>query len=550
MTEPTPDFLRTPEIEWTSAFTTSAVDLDTALERYYKADEADITQEGNLPPDEPSTDTPDTLLVEETESSEPDIDPADAKFDGDTASDPSPDAQPDSEDDASQPSPERPRPSTPIHPETLRIVHGWAGGPRLQNYVRSRMGGGTPEAAVDDICQEVVLALIKGWRDAPPDVTEKEDDEKEHHWRLMYGIAAHKIADHFRRMHRNRSDPVEELPDTQPVEGAENIFFEGWDKQHIWEVAARVADTPAQRDTFEMMMTGLKAEEKGEILGRSPATVRVSEFRLRNKIEKAFRREFGGQEIGYGYIVPPLSPEESAPRAKGKKIPPPLQKTRLPISEIRDAAIYSLHAACKQEIARGGTELPAHIPAYIGAWTTAIATLDLLREDDTPRPSAIIFPHTPLLPAFRAFVNDKLDDRASLYRIETPEAMAAWLGTHSLEFVAAPDDMDEALEEQLRAKSSFILRLLQESPPEVESEEEPSVFNAPSYRSLGLKGTLWSPVESVYYLQEWRFATGRELTEPDARRMGGQGLAPNLPRIIKGTSFPALRTEAGYDAPD
>jgi len=408
------------------------------------------------------------------------------------------------------------------------------------------MGVGTPDTAVDDICQEVVAALFK-WREAPPDIT-KDDDEGDCRWGLMYGIAANKTSDHFRRAGRNKSDPVDEMPDTKPGEGADEAFFAGWDRQHIWEVALKIANTPEQKARLELMMTDLSAREKAKILGKGETNVRVTEHRLRAKIGKELRRQFGGQEIGFGYFVPPLSPDEPVEKAKPKKKDSPPPKKRLTISEIRDATIDRLHAACEKQIAQGRTELPVHIPTYLGAWATAITALDRLRADDTPRPSAIVFPHAPLLPAFRTFVNDMLNDRAAFYEVETPKTMATWLREHLFESVIVPDDMDKALEEQLRANSSFILRLLQKSPPEPEPTEEVPAFSAPSYHTFGLRQISWSPEDSVRYLQEWRFATGQKLGARTAQELGKQGLGPSLNLINKGTDYTTLKAKAGYYA--
>lgn len=78
--------------------------------------------------------------------------------------------------------------------------------PAIVRYCRSRIGrSGSAYSSADDVAQEICMAVLGA--------LSRYGDEPESFLPFVFGIAAHKVADHYRRAGRDRSDPSADVPD-------------------------------------------------------------------------------------------------------------------------------------------------------------------------------------------------------------------------------------------------------------------------------------------------------------------------------------------------
>lgn len=155
--------------------------------------------------------------------------------------------------------------------------------PGVVRYCRSRVGGAERvNLSVDDVAQEVLIAVLSalpGYR-----------DQGRPFMAFVYGIAAHKVADAHRGAARNKSDPVEYLPEVLSTDtGPEDQVLDG----EVSRAVQRLLETlpEKQREIIRLrVIVGLSAEETAEIVDSTAGAVRVAQHRamkqLRARIEK------------------------------------------------------------------------------------------------------------------------------------------------------------------------------------------------------------------------------------------------------------------------
>lgn len=107
---------------------------------------------------------------------------------------------------------------------------------------------------------------------------------------FVYGIASHKVADAHRGAARNKSDPVEYLPEVLSTDtGPEDYLLDG----EVTKAMDRLLGTlpEKQREIIRLrVVVGLSAEETAEIMDSTAGAVRVAQHRamklLRTRIEQ------------------------------------------------------------------------------------------------------------------------------------------------------------------------------------------------------------------------------------------------------------------------
>lgn len=148
--------------------------------------------------------------------------------------------------------------------------------PSLVRYCRARLGRahGSYEAA-DDVAQEVLLAVLT----ALP----RYRDEGRPFAAFVYGIAAHKVADHHRAAVR-RPLPVADVPESADrALGPEDLAMRAADADAARALLDRLPD--AQRELILLRVAaGLSAEETGAVLGMTAGAVRVAQHRALTKL--------------------------------------------------------------------------------------------------------------------------------------------------------------------------------------------------------------------------------------------------------------------------
>jgi RNA polymerase sigma-70 factor, ECF subfamily len=143
--------------------------------------------------------------------------------------------------------------------------------PMVVRYCRARLGRMTGHYHVaDDVAQEVCIAVVSAlprYRDMGRPFAS-----------FVFGIAAHKVADALRHSAR-LAVPTEELPDgpdQQP--GPEETVVATLEAQRARALLERLP-THLRELLILRVVTGLSAQETGNVLGMSAGAVRVAQHR-------------------------------------------------------------------------------------------------------------------------------------------------------------------------------------------------------------------------------------------------------------------------------
>ncbi|MEA3530828.1 sigma-70 family RNA polymerase sigma factor [Nocardia implantans] len=156
--------------------------------------------------------------------------------------------------------------------EIIRIVH-----PLVRRYCGARLGNTAHlQVTADDVVQEVLLATVN----AIP----RYRDQGKSFLAFVYGIAANKVADAFRRSQQHPAYPVADVPDhASSAAGPEEWALASERRDATRELMQVLA--PAHREVLVMrIMLGWSAAQTAEAIGTSPGVVRVMQHRALNKL--------------------------------------------------------------------------------------------------------------------------------------------------------------------------------------------------------------------------------------------------------------------------
>ncbi|OLF18932.1 RNA polymerase sigma factor ShbA [Actinophytocola xanthii] len=154
--------------------------------------------------------------------------------------------------------------------------------PAIVRYCRSRIGrSGSAYSSADDVAQEICVAVLGA--------LSRYKDEPESFLPFVYGIAAHKVADHYRRAGRDRSDPAADVPDGVDISASPEQQIMASD---LRERLANLLETlpPRQREILRLrLIVGLSAQETAAAVGLTPTAVRVTQHRALAKLRAALQ---------------------------------------------------------------------------------------------------------------------------------------------------------------------------------------------------------------------------------------------------------------------
>ncbi|MEU7629310.1 sigma-70 family RNA polymerase sigma factor [Nocardia sp. NPDC049220] len=156
--------------------------------------------------------------------------------------------------------------------EIVRLVH-----PLVRRYCTARLGNTAHlQVTADDVVQEVLLATVN----AIP----RYRDQGKSFLAFVYGIAANKVADAFRRSQQHPSYPMADIPDVAcSAAGPEEWALASERRTATRELMKVLA--PAHRDVLVMrIVLGWSAAQTAEAIGTSPGVVRVMQHRALNKL--------------------------------------------------------------------------------------------------------------------------------------------------------------------------------------------------------------------------------------------------------------------------
>ena len=144
---------------------------------------------------------------------------------------------------------------------------------------RARMTSrGIGQQTPEDIAQEVLIAVCGALGRFRPAETR---------WMaFVYGIVRNKVIDAYRAAGRDRSEPVEELPDHVEDDdraGPEAAVLRSADRALLHELLAELPEV--QREVLVLRVAmGYSAEETARSVGSTPGAVRVTQHRAMVKL--------------------------------------------------------------------------------------------------------------------------------------------------------------------------------------------------------------------------------------------------------------------------
>jgi RNA polymerase sigma-70 factor (ECF subfamily) len=144
---------------------------------------------------------------------------------------------------------------------------------------RARMNGRTiGQQTPEDIAQEVLIAVCSALGRFRPAETR---------WMaFVYGIVRNKVIDAYRAAGRDRSEPMEDLPDRVDDDdraGPEAAVLRSADSALLHELLAQLPDL--QREVLALRVAmGYSAEETARMVGSTPGAVRVTQHRAMVKL--------------------------------------------------------------------------------------------------------------------------------------------------------------------------------------------------------------------------------------------------------------------------
>ncbi|HEV8561462.1 MAG TPA: RNA polymerase sigma factor ShbA [Actinophytocola sp.] len=161
-------------------------------------------------------------------------------------------------------------------PDAIGTLFVWIH-PAIIRYCRARIGRtGAAYSSADDVAQEVCLAVLG----ALP----RYDDEPASFLPFVYGIAAHKVADHYRRAGRDKAEPAADVPDGIDLEATPE---QQTVRADVRARLVRLLDTlaPRQREILVLrLVVGLSAQETAVAIGLTATAVRVAQHRALAKL--------------------------------------------------------------------------------------------------------------------------------------------------------------------------------------------------------------------------------------------------------------------------
>jgi RNA polymerase sigma-70 factor (ECF subfamily) len=178
--------------------------------------------------------------------------------------------------------------------------------PPVLRYCRNRLGRtDSVIGSADDVAQEVCLAVVAALR--------KYVISGRSFRAFVYGIAANKVADAFRAMGRNRTDPTADAPDGPVLHGGpEQRLLDA-------ELAERLAGllqrlTARQRRVLVLRIAvGLSAEQTAKATSSTPGAVRVTQHRALNHLRTLISPPDGDSAVD---LTPAPSTSQTQGRAK------------------------------------------------------------------------------------------------------------------------------------------------------------------------------------------------------------------------------------------
>lgn len=379
----------------------------------------------------------------------------------------------------------------------------------------------------DDVIQETLLAWLSRESKTSPEKYDTEAGELK--W--MYGIARNHIL-RAKTAYATRRDRL--LP-----EGHEDDFELLEDRHSL--VEAQVVDNQAQ-DTLSQVLQlaqeglserykkvleliiedpGIELTELAAALGTSYGAARAAKTRALHTFNQNLLDVCQGLDqtdptieriLGLVEKKNSKRVQRSITEYDGPSITPEAQRQKL---------------AAELAHSRDEAEMPSaalYVPHYIGMWS--VAAYDIAGFADTHDQSmiGIAYPHEALLQDFTAYIGRIVGNKVlESLQIGTPQMIAQAAQGHNFDYIVGPG---EAMRSNRKAfeGSGFQLHLFNAGEPRT---AEPNIHESPLYSKMGVRKVIWSNPESLRYLQEYRFTTGKSMDRSTAQALSSSGQGPS-----------------------
>lgn len=148
--------------------------------------------------------------------------------------------------------------------------------PVIVRYCRARLGGAARISAADDVAQEVLIAVLKrlpGMEPTGPLLP------------FVYGIARNKVADAFRAVGRDQSQPSAVVPDhvDEDDTGPEMAALRSADAARLKQALGQLQDNHREVLVLRIGM-GYSALEVADLVGSTAGAVRVTQHRAMQRL--------------------------------------------------------------------------------------------------------------------------------------------------------------------------------------------------------------------------------------------------------------------------
>lgn len=157
--------------------------------------------------------------------------------------------------------------------------------PAIVRYCRSRIGPDRRDdyTSADDVAQEICMAVLGALA--------RYDDAPETFLPFVYGIAAHKVADHCRRTRHDRPTPAADTPASLDDTPSPQQLPMAADLRDRLTALLNTMPPPDREVLVLRLVVGLSAQETAAAVGLTPTAVRVIQHRalaeLRNTLSPA-----------------------------------------------------------------------------------------------------------------------------------------------------------------------------------------------------------------------------------------------------------------------
>jgi RNA polymerase sigma-70 factor, ECF subfamily len=154
--------------------------------------------------------------------------------------------------------------------------------PIVERYCRARVGARErPTMSSADLAQDVLLSVIIAlprWRVADGPFLA-----------FVYGIAAHKVANAFRSLGRDRSEATSDVPElletAESASGPEETVMGEWTRHQLYGLLDRLPDR--QREVLVLRtVVGLGVDEVANATGSTPGAVRIAQHRALSSLRQ------------------------------------------------------------------------------------------------------------------------------------------------------------------------------------------------------------------------------------------------------------------------